>query len=107
MSNVVQLDEMRPHRTADITCGRCAYRWVAVFPENTYGLCCPECGGYVNDYGTPVSRHICMTCNRPYTVCPEVIDDEHWKNCLADDCKSYDPSRDLDNCKNEIHREPL
>ena len=53
-----------------------------------------------NEYGTDISVHTCDTCGREFTVCPAVPDDEEdlkaWANCLADDCPSYNPNRDVD-----------
>jgi hypothetical protein len=51
-----------------------------------------------NDYGTPTAWGNCDTCGRPYGVCPAPALEKwgNWKNCLADDCPSYDVSRDVD-----------
>ena len=50
-----------------------------------------------NEYGTPVSAHICDTCGGDFTVCPAAsVDSPDWDNCLADECDSYDPGRDAD-----------
>ena len=52
----------------------------------------------LNEYGTPVTALTCETCGRPFTVCPEVPPDRlgQWRGCLAEDCASYDPMRDVD-----------
>ncbi len=51
----------------------------------------------VNEYGTPVSRHVCDTCGGLFTVCPAAKDDStSWINCLGESCGSYDPDRDID-----------
>lgn len=54
----------------------------------------------VNEYGTLVSLLTCSGCGRNYTVCPALSTDE-WESkwgtgCLAVECPSYDPSRDID-----------
>jgi hypothetical protein len=50
----------------------------------------------VNEYGTPITVFRCEFCGGEFTVCPEVADDrlDQWRGCLAEDCASYDPSRD-------------
>lgn len=42
-----------------------------------------------------ISRHFCSYCNRSFTCVP-AQDQPHESPCLADDCISYDPLRDLD-----------
>lgn len=50
-----------------------------------------------NEYGTPVSAHVCQTCGAEFTVCPPVDDGRPgWDNCLAPECPSYDVTRDAD-----------
>ena len=51
-----------------------------------------------NEYGTPVSVHVCATCGAPFTVCPAIAEEEAhaWEDCLAPNCPSYDPERDVD-----------
>ena len=52
--------------------------------------------GY-NEYGTPISIHICDSCHRRFTVCPAIEDGKPgWGNCLSPECASYDPDRDAD-----------
>lgn len=52
--------------------------------------------GYsTNEYGTLVSCHRCNTCGRYFTVCPHNRG-QHYDDCLADTCASYDESRDVD-----------
>lgn len=94
MTNVVDLDNRRPHAHGLIQCGRCEYRWVGVWPVGLWWLHCPRCDGAVNMHGTPVQVGVCKFCGRPFTVCPEP--DEPYDECLAEDCASYDPSRDAD-----------
>jgi len=56
----------------------------------------------VNEYGTPISIHICETCGQEFTVCPLLPDDaKGWENCMAETCASYDPKRDADKLFNE------
>lgn len=54
-------------------------------------------GNSVNEYGTPVSAHICEFCGREFTVCPPAKDEllKYWRGCLAPECESYDPQRDV------------
>lgn len=51
-----------------------------------------------NEYGTPVSRHICDTCGKEYTVCPAIPPKRaaDWDGCLSVHCPTYDMSRDAD-----------
>lgn len=105
MNNVIELDSQRPHRTTAITCGFCEWRWVAVYPESTNVLQCPLCHQWVNEFGTHVSRHVCVTCGARFTVCPAVPTNDRWENCLADECASYDPNRDVDRFFGEIRRD--
>jgi hypothetical protein len=45
-----------------------------------------------NEYGRPVSVHVCQTCGHTFTVCPPA--DGPRTDCTGDDCPSYDPSLD-------------
>lgn len=47
----------------------------------------------LNEYGVPVSSHVCETCGVEFTITPAV---DSWPNCMADDCASYDPSCDIE-----------
>ena len=97
MTKVVDIDTARPHVTNTIICDECSHKWVAVYPERTSGLECPNCHIFVNDYGIKVTKRVCKTCNREFTVCPPVDDSNpNWDNCLAPDCASYDKDRDVD-----------
>ncbi len=50
-----------------------------------------------NEHGIVVSTHACNTCGIGFTVCPAIPDDKDgWENCIAPECKSYDPERDID-----------
>lgn len=104
-SNVVNIDTMRPHRVGTIQCGRCNHPWVGVWPEIAKALECPQCKGWVNEFGTPVTYRICGHCKRPFTICPAVGDKEGWENCLADDCASYEPNRDVDIFWEDVRRD--
>ena len=55
-------------------------------------------GNKKNEYGVAVSVHVCEYCGSEFTVTPAVSDDslENWRGCLAPDCESYDPARDVD-----------
>lgn len=56
----------------------------------------PVIGNTTNEYGTPVRRYECESCGEEFTVCPVPMSDEGWRNCLSEDCPSYDPERDVD-----------
>ena len=50
-----------------------------------------------NEYGTPVSWHLCQTCGYYFSLCPAVsYAAPGWNYCMADECASYDPDRDAD-----------
>ncbi len=52
----------------------------------------------VNEFGTPVSVHVCEFCGDQFTVCPARITDKEinsYRGCLAPGCESYDPQRDV------------
>ena len=91
MNKVVNIETAMPHITASITCKSCEHEWIAVFPEMCNHLECPACHKFVNEYGTLVSVNTCKVCKREFSVCPPATD---WDKCLAEDCESYDESRD-------------
>lgn len=43
MSDVISLDEHRPHMTGTVRCLACGHNWHAVAPLGTLFLECPEC----------------------------------------------------------------
>jgi hypothetical protein len=43
-SEVIELNDLRPHTAKRVVCMNCVNTWVAVFPSNTTGLECSECG---------------------------------------------------------------
>lgn len=45
-SNVVSLDENRPHVSGPVVCTRCEHSWVAVRPVGVIFLECPKCGAH-------------------------------------------------------------
>ena len=49
-----------------------------------------------NRFRTPVSVHRCDACGAEFTVCPPAKNDSDWDGCMAENCDSYDPSRDID-----------
>ena len=53
-----------------------------------------ELGLDTNEYGTPISTHVCADCGGSFTVCPPAPD--NWGGCLGDHCESYDINRDVD-----------
>jgi len=68
-------------------------------------------GESTNEYGTPISTHICDTCGDEFTMCPAIPDDDdRWPDCLSETCASYDPERDIDilfASDAEIKRKPI
>jgi hypothetical protein len=44
MSEVINLDEHRPHTSRYVACMKCAHDWVAVAPVGATALECSECG---------------------------------------------------------------
>ena len=42
--NIVSLNDYRPHQAGRVVCMNCVNTWVAVFPSNSTGLECSECG---------------------------------------------------------------
>lgn len=55
-------------------------------------------GGQIgaNEYGTPVSLHVCRVCGDSYTVCPPSVSALRESLCLMPACASYDPARDAE-----------
>ena len=102
MNNVTDIDSARVHITNAIKCRRCDHEWIAVYPEGTDALECPGCHNAVNEYGTAVSMNICKACGCKFTLCPpNPIENE----CLAEECSSYDPNRDVDKFFDKIRRD--
>ena len=97
MAKIIELDSRRPHCRTKIDCKRCGHIWIAVYPENTTALECPQCHSFVNENGIPVYKNKCQICGRDYSICPIPENIEKWQTCLSPDCASYDPNRDLDN----------
>lgn len=57
MGNVIELDENRPHRTAEVICVQCRKRYWCVWPVGTplKDLECVNCGpGFVIMTGQPI-----------------------------------------------------
>ena len=44
MSEIVNIDDHRPHEARYVACMKCANDWVAVYPAGVTGLECPKCG---------------------------------------------------------------
>ena len=44
MTDILTLDEHRPHEAGPVICARCQHHWVAVRPSGATGLECPKCG---------------------------------------------------------------
>lgn len=51
----------------------------------------------LNEHGTVVSTHMCLVCEKPFTVCPPFEGEDHG-GCLDVTCESYDAARDVDRC---------
>lgn len=52
-------------------------------------------GEHINQYGVPVSEHVCDTCKEPFTLTPAVdAQKDGWDNCMSKECGSYDSARD-------------
>lgn len=60
-----------------------------------------------NEYATPIRVYLCDSCGREFSVCPAPRSDLNWSNCLAPDCSSYDPARDVDGLFGQDTDEPL
>jgi heterodisulfide reductase subunit A-like polyferredoxin len=56
-----------------------------------------DAGGWIafNEYGTPISVHVCTACGKTFTVCPPASAN-FGDDCLAPECSSYDPARDAE-----------
>ena len=46
MSDIVALDDHRPHMTGPVVCLRCDHSWIAVRPLGVIFLECPKCGAH-------------------------------------------------------------
>lgn len=44
MSNVISLDDFRPHLSGPAICSGCHHEWQAVAPVGAWELECPKCG---------------------------------------------------------------
>ena len=44
MTQIIQLDDHRPHKAQYVACMKCAQDWVAVAPAGATNLECPSCG---------------------------------------------------------------
>jgi hypothetical protein len=44
MSDIINLDDHRPHEARYVACMKCAHDWVAVFPVKATALECSKCG---------------------------------------------------------------
>ena len=44
MSNVISMDDHRPHLSGPCQCVACRHEWVAVAPVGTTVMTCPSCG---------------------------------------------------------------
>lgn len=46
MSDVVSMQDHRPHKAGPVVCTRCDHSWVAVRPVGVIYLECPKCGAH-------------------------------------------------------------
>lgn len=82
-------------RSTEICCAKCNELFRADIPTGYKAIQCPNCKWWVNEDGTIVSKHHCPVCDRDFSICPPIpIGTPNWDCCLAEDCDSYDPSRD-------------
>jgi len=44
MTQIIQLDDHRPHTAQYVACMKCAHDWVAVYPAGATNLECSKCG---------------------------------------------------------------
>lgn len=62
MTNVLELDTKRPHKSGYVVCGYCGHHWIGVAPVNHDPLECPKCrntrGDFVDDLVTEAMRSI-------------------------------------------------
>lgn len=94
MKNIIDINSLKTRTTISLACKECGLDQLAVTYEGQGALECKGCKTRINEYGTQVSVSICTSCNREFSVCP--VPKEPWPECLADDCASYDPARDVD-----------
>ena len=50
---------------------------------------------YENQHGVLCVETICEVCGRTFCIIPAPKVVENWPACLAPDCASYDPERDV------------
>ena len=79
MTNVVSLDNYRPHRSGMACCLNCKNEWAAVAPIGTVALECPECrtmqGIYVGLAATEFKQWQCQCDSFVFFI------DEHGAYC--------------------------
>ena len=49
MSDVIKLEDYRPHEAQYVVCMSCGYDWVAVFPVGVTKLECSDCGALAGE----------------------------------------------------------
>lgn len=65
MSNVVQLDDFRPHSVGPARCLNCRHEWIATTPQGMRSFECPACElsrGVWRGVATPHEGSHVMTC---------------------------------------------
>ena len=74
MSNVVSLDERRPHLAGFAKCLNCGHEWTFVAPIGTTVFACPRCGlerGVNQGVCVPPVAQACIDCGgQVFWLCP-------------------------------------
>lgn len=79
MSDIINLDDHRPHRSGQAKCTNCKHVWAAVSPVGCDDLECPECGlcrgVWYGNHLYPQGTHIvtCSCGNTFFEVSPEQV----------------------------------
>jgi len=63
MTNIVNLQEHRPHLSGNAKCLSCNHEWIAVAPIGTVELECPECGTWKGVYAGLTAPDTVWQCN--------------------------------------------
>lgn len=62
MSNIVDLDSLRPHNSGPCRCLQCEYEWAGTVPIGVVALECPKCHTYKGVLGGLVMPDESMCC---------------------------------------------
>jgi hypothetical protein len=70
MSNVISINQAKPHISGDAHCIGCGHDWVAVAPIGTSVIDCPECKGakgiFVNLCCKLSEAHLTCSCGNDF-----------------------------------------